>query len=285
MEEEFRTLACSESFWNGGKEHDTLRSIVCGPCRDPISFLLPEAGAMIYPRRYLAVPVLILCVLFLGGCAVRSISDSGYPGDRGSKNPYYAGELSEMDVLGFAEGQQITEAQIQQAIAEKRDVKVRKGGPLIVIQSGAIAPDGSMMDELSKHFQAMAFSGIPVKQQDQPYSRKLRLAAAQGGYPSILCYWGTLETSQEDKATKAVSWVPVAGYFVPDETQRMRIRLRAALIDVATGRWVMLTPDPIDDSALSSGATRVKMDQKQVELLKKKSYAALVSELARYFAQ
>jgi hypothetical protein len=111
----------------------------------------------------------------------------------------------------------------------------------------------------------------------------LRLVAAQGGYTHILCYWGTLETAVEDKATKAISWIPIAGALVPDETQQMRIRLKAALIDVASGRWVMVTPDPIDDSALSSGLVRVKSDQKQVSELKKKAYATLVSELVRYF--
>ncbi len=45
----------------------------------------------------------------------------------------------------------------------------------------------------------------------------------------------------------------------------------------------MIIPDPIDDSALSSGLTRVKSDQKQVAELKRRAYTALVSELSRYF--
>jgi hypothetical protein len=152
-----------------------------------------------------------------------------------------------------------------------------------VIQSGALSPDASLLDELKKHFAAVPFSGIPSKQDQTSYSKRLRLVAAQGGYTHILCYWGALETASEDKATKAISWVPVAGAFIPDEAQRMRIQLKAALIDVESGRWSMIIPDPIDDSAISSGLTRVRSDQNQVVELKRRAYSTLASELARYF--
>ena len=235
------------------------------------------------------VPIRIVMVLILTvgiwGCATRSISNSGYPGDEKSRNPYYSGELGEMDVLGSVDAKSISETDIRQALENRQEIKLRKGCTIIVIQSGAIKPDEPMIDELNKNFVTLPFSGTPASRQDQgSYSKSLRLVAAQGGCTHILCYWGTLETAVEDKATKAISWIPVAGVFIPDESQQMRIRLRAALIDVATGKWVMLTPDPIDNSALSSGLGRVKSDQKQVAELKKKAYATLASELFRYFS-
>jgi hypothetical protein len=229
----------------------------------------------------------IIAFALVSGCAAtRSISNSGYPGDRKSQNPFYAGELGEMDVLGFTGSTEIGEEDIRQAMETARDIKLRRGSPLIVIQSGALSPDESMMDALNRYFTAVPFSGLPSgRAEDRPsYSKRLRLTAARGGYTHILCYWGTLETASKDKAGKAVSWVPAAGAFIPDEAQQMRIRLKAALIDVASGKWAMITPDPIDDSATSSGLTRIKTDQKQVSDLKEKAYATLVSELSRYFS-
>lgn len=245
-------------------------------------------GGIMFVRRLGIFAVLLAVSIVAVGCAIRSISNSGYPGDSKSRNPYYQGELSELEVLGAPESQKISEEDIRKALEGKQAVKLQKGESMLVIQSGALSPDESMLDELSKHFRPVAFAGIPNANrsaESESYSKKLRLVAAQGGYTHILCYWGVLETAQEDKATKAVSWVPIAGAFVPDESQRMRIRLRAALVDVASARWSMLPPEPIDDSALSSQLTRVRSDQKQVELLKAKGYAALASELSRYFVQ
>ena len=236
-------------------------------------------------RKTSHILLFLVFTAMVWGCATRSISNSSYPGDAKSKNPYYSGELNEMDVLGSVDAKSVSETDIRQALENRQEIKLRKGSSIIVIQSGAIKPDEPMIDELNKNFITLPFSGTPLKQQDQgSYSKTLRLVAAQGGCTHVLCYWGTLETAVEDKATKVISWIPVAGVFIPDESQQMRIRLKAALIDVASGKWVMLTPDPIDDSALSSGLGRVKSDQKQVAELKKKAYATLASELFRYFS-
>jgi hypothetical protein len=236
-------------------------------------------------RKTSRIVMILIITAGIWGCATRSISNSGFPGDAKSRNPYYSGELNEMDVLGSADARSVSETDIRQALENRQEIKLRKGSTIIVIQSGAIKPDEPMIDELNKNFVTVTFSGIPPGQKDQnSYSKVLRLVAAQGGCTHIVCYWGTLENAVEDKATKAISWIPVAGAFVPDESQQMRIRLKAALIDVASGKWVMLTPDPIDDSALSSGLGRAKSDQKQVSELKKRAYATLVSELVRYFS-
>ena len=63
-----------------------------------------------------------------------------------------------------------------------------------------------------------------------------------------------LESEVEDKTTKAVSWVPILGGMVKDEKQTMRIRLRAAIVDVRGNHWTMVTPPPVR----SSRATRAK---------------------------
>ena len=76
-----------------------------------------------------------------------------------------------------------------------------------------------------------------------------------------------------------MSWVPIAGNFVPDENQHMRINLHAVLIDVATGHWSPYTGKPAEDAAYSAQILRGSSDQRQVYKLKAQAYASLVDEL------
>jgi hypothetical protein len=99
----------------------------------------------------------------------------------------------------------------------------------------------------------------------------------------IFCYWGVIDSAVEREATKVVSWVPLVGSVIPDETQLMRIRLKVALIDVRSGQWSMFAPEAFVDSALSAALIRAQSDQKQVALLKEKAYKAAVEAfVARY---
>jgi hypothetical protein len=53
-----------------------------------------------------------------------------------------------MDVLGTPAGQKVTETDIRRAVAVGGSVHVHSGDSLPVILSGAIAPDGAMVDAL-----------------------------------------------------------------------------------------------------------------------------------------
>ena len=215
--------------------------------------------------------------LLLAGCETRSISDSGYR--HGESNPYYRGELTEAEVVGApASDRPISDADIQHALRSSKPVHAIPGTGLLVVQSGALTPDDAMIQALNTRYRVLPFSGLP-EGGDASYSKRLRLAAAQGGIPHILCYWGTLESARENQVTKAVSWVPIAGNFVPDENQRMRINLHAVLIDVASGHWSPYTGKAAEDAALSARVLRGSSDQKQVAQLKATAYACLVDEL------
>ena len=61
----------------------------------------------------------------------------------------------------------------------------------------------------------------------------------------------------------------------------MRIRLKALLLDVATGGWKMLTPEAYGDEGYNSRWSREASDQKLVELLKQKGYKSLVADLVK----
>jgi hypothetical protein len=239
----------------------------------------------------------IALALLLGACSTRSISNSGYQADRGyggTANPFYQGEIDTLDLLVPASQGKIDQPQIDAALAHHEPVTALLGQPLLVIQSGALVPDAPMVSALGGHFNVTPFSGIPTREQGTTpsqspaatYGERLRLAAAEGGYRRIFVYWGQLEASQTNGPAKVVSWVPIIGSLIPDESQKMRIVLNAAIIDVASGRWTELSPEPVSDDAISASINRESSDQEQVEKLKEASYArlaALVIERAKAF--
>jgi hypothetical protein len=246
---------------------------------------------------------LTACALVAGCVSTRPISDSGYrePGAAGQSSPAghsdpafaYRGELSEFDVLGVARDQITFDEDIQKALDTARPIRLKPRSTILLIQSGAIFPDGPMVAELSKNFTVVPFSGRPPprdsfgsldSRDSAALSRSLRLAAARAGAETIVCYWGILESAQEKMATKAISWVPLVTWFVSDERQHVRIRLKLALIDVRTGDWSVLSPPPFDSQALSVGPRRAVADQKLVERLKSQAYGASAEELLRVYS-
>jgi hypothetical protein len=243
---------------------------------------------------------LLLTGVLLTGCVqTRSISNAGYrepdsgfhfarPSRGGDFN--YRGELSEFDVLGITRGASASETEIQSALDNAKSVELQRNSSILLIQSGAMFPDVAMVGELNKHFRVNPFSGVPsapgaknangITPDPESLARSLRLAAARGGNDVIVCYWGILESGNEHLATKTVSWVPVVNWFVPDEKQLMRIRLKVAVIDVRSGNWRVISPESFDDSRITVSPRRGAVDQRQVESLKAKAYEAAANALA-----
>ena len=236
----------------------------------------------------------------------RSISNSGYPAhssrhwlraDQSTPAEFaYRGELSEFDVLGIQPDAAISEDDIQKAIASAKAVHLKPHSSILLVQSGAMFPDAAMVEALQKDFRVTPFSGIPpqtgkVKSGDKmlsppsDYAKALRLAAARGGSDVILVYWGILESLREDMQSKTVSWVPVVGQVVPDEVQGMRIRIKAALIDVSSGSWSTFQAASFQNEARSSAFTRGRSDQGQVEKLKKLAYDSAANRLATNYGK
>jgi hypothetical protein len=230
------------------------------------------------------VVVLLAAMLLLAACETRSISNSGYGG---YGNAFYRGELSEFDLLGVDPRRPASDDEIARQLDTHQKLALHKGDTLLVIQSGAAIPDDAMAKALGRSFSVVPFSGVPPAQspgQPEDYARALRLVAAKAGADAILCYWGVLESAVEGEPTKVVSWIPVIGQAVPDQAQLMRIRLELAVIDVRTGQWSMLAPEPFVDSSLSASLTRAASDQRQVETLKQKAYGAAVDALITRYA-
>ena len=252
----------------------------------------------VFRARRLAVIGLAVLLSGVIGCrSTRSISNSSPPdsfayaprGTTADPGFEYRGELNEFDVLGVDRSQVASEEEIGKALAQAARVDLKPGSRILLVQSGAVFPDGPMVSEMEKHFRVVPFSGVPPRRRTatdpEPgesfsYSRSLRLAAARAGAETIICYWGAMEAARRKMETKTVSWVPIAGWMVPDESQFMRVRVKLALIDVRSGNWRVETPEPFTDKAWSTMFTRGSSDLKQVELLKRRAYEASARMLA-----
>ena len=261
--------------------------------------------------KTLPLTACLVSCLILAACTpnARSISNPAYrepgktgyrpntPSDISSDVAFqYRGELSEFDVLGITRGEVTTETEISRALDHAKRVKLHPNSSILLIQSGAVIADSPMISELEKHFRVSTFTGVPPSRgtsqvydneslDPESYSHSLRLAAARGGNDVILCYWGSLESETEDLATKIVSWVPIARWFVPDQKQHLRIRLKIALVDVRSGDWTVFTSKAFDDSRFSTRPRRGIADQKLVEELKNLAYAEGGKELVRLYSE
>jgi len=235
----------------------------------------------------------LLIPIVLGGCTTpRSVSSSGnYPGGysgRGGENALYKGELTEFEVLGITPGKEITEQDIAEAASGKKErLGLQKGEPLLLIQSGAVIPEQEMTERMEKYFSVSVFTGVPknVNRGEGNFAKELRLAAAKAGIDKILVYWGMLETDTKDLATKNVSWVPIVGWAIPDQTQVIRIRLKVALVDVRSGQWEVLVPKVFEDTAYSASLNREQSNQQQIVQLKSKVYQAAVESIIARFVR
>jgi len=229
--------------------------------------------------------------LALGCKSTRSISNSHYVRETGcfpqgatyteAAFAYY-GELSEHDVLAIDPERRITETEIAQALANTAPPIPRRGSTILLVQSGAAIPDAAMVAELERDFTVVPFSGVPSDAHDGSkgaYSRLLRLTAARAGCETIVCYWGILESGRSDVVTKTISWVPLAGWMLPDEKQAMRIRLKVAVIDVRSGKWKVVSPAAHENRAISTRFSRGSSDQQQVESLKRLAYASAARDI------
>ena len=237
--------------------------------------------------------------LALAGCSTRSISNSEYQPrayeTRGAAPRHtndYQGELNEFEVLGIARDAVVTDADIQQALDRRPRVSLHKGRTVLLIQSGAAFPDAPMVAGLERHFRVVPFTGVPpapaspsATNAPASYAKALRLAAAQGGAETILCYWGILESASRDLITQKITWIPVVDVVVPDEIQKMRIRLKMAIIDVRTGAWSVFSVAPPESSALSFKHGRESTDQTLVHALKKTAYQKAVKDLIRLYVE
>ncbi len=207
----------------------------------------------------------VLCALLACGCqTTRSISHYQY-----GYNPSYQGELSEVEF--------VKDVSTSAPIDADAPVRIAKGERVIVMQSGQIRPDASFLSCFDGRCDLVAMSGVPSRHAVGGPS--LREAAKAGGIDKIVAYWGSIETSIQPKDTKAVSWVPIAGWYIPDESQKMRVSVSAIVSDVPSGRWSAVAAVSDETEVSHSMMTARTKDSQQVEKLKSQAYQRLVQKL------
>lgn len=256
------------------------------PSAPPPSAFRPDRGRPgRRPRRALAFAGLALAAgLALCSCRSYSISHS---------DPGYRGDLTEYQVVNSTVGGRVGEADIQRALRSGREGAVRApaGSRVLLIQSGASTPDPALVSAMRSYYDVVPFTGVAPRgssrrsdeetESDIDYARKMRLAAAQSGCRYIVCVWGLVDTNTEVLPTKMVSWTPIVGEWIPDERQQSRIRLRAAVIETASGSWSMVNGEPFGSERVGGSARRRSRTTWQEEAMKAEAFPDLAAVLAR----
>jgi len=110
------------------------------------------------------------------GCRTKtvSISNSGYR-DPGNSAPFaprqndsdpgfeYRGELSEFDVLGITRNETASEADIEKALATAKQIRLKPGASVMLVQSGAIFPDATDGYRIEPAFPCRAVHRRPTR--------------------------------------------------------------------------------------------------------------------------
>ena len=107
-------------------------------------------------RRFAVMGMALLLATVMGCRSTRSISNSAPPDAYGyaprgtSTDPgfEYRGELNEFDVLGVDRSQAASEEEIGRALAQAARVELKPGSRVLLVQSGAVFPDGPMVSEM-----------------------------------------------------------------------------------------------------------------------------------------
>ncbi|MCB1208226.1 MAG: hypothetical protein KDK97_02810 [Verrucomicrobiales bacterium] len=230
-------------------------------------------------HRSTSLLLLVVPTLLLSSCETMSISNTG-------RNPFYRGELRDIDLLGFPAGRSVSDDAIRSALARSSGggVRLTTGDAVMLIQSGAQQPDPALTAAFEKHLRVSPFSGVP--EQDRGTTQRfepsaLRYAAARAGAKKIVCVWGQLESANDSVGLDAVTWVPIVGEFIPGRRTVTRISLKGIVMDTVSGAWQSFASQPFVSSKMTAGITRELSTAKNIESLKSQAYADLVSRMLR----
>lgn len=258
---------------------------------------------------------LISASLLLAGCTKSSSIDARKTGSVPHRLEISTmPELSDEDVFGNELTLDISEEDIQNAVEEASgEFDIPLHSSVVLVQSGARAPDSIMQNEMQKYFRVSTFSGIPASRKKlttQPstpvkdivesdegelseskngvinsnYMQAMRYIAAKGRQKTIVVYWGELEAGKFNSETNSVSWKRYSGEKLIDSSLRYLIRF--ALVNVATGEWAVYSPVNTESATLLSSGNKgesTEVYEQQIAILKQKACQMAASDLvSRY---
>lgn len=229
-------------------------------------------------RTIHSVATIAAALILLNSCETTSISNVG------GRNPFYRGEISEMDLLDIPIGGGVTEEGIRSTLARSshKSIRLHGGEHVLLIQSGSPQPDGSLSAAFAKHVSISPFSGLPAAESSTRTTTsarltpaELRMAAARAGASKIVCVWGLVESAHAPTGLESVSWVPVVGLFIPDKRTVSRLTLKGMVMDTATGAWHSYTTTPVACKRTTAGINEEYASISQTDQMKTEAYSKL----------
>lgn len=217
----------------------------------------------------------VAAALALTGCIADSISGNG--------SAFYKGELHDADVIGPVSGSN-SDADILRELNRSSGGRVRPvaGSRFLLVQSGAPQPDPALQAAFAGYGDPQSYTGVPEGDDDgtadhKLNSRKLRMAAARAGARTIIVVLGQLETEGGDVDGGLLGELPVVNAVVPTHRSVTRLRLKAMVVDTASGRWSTTVAEPLHAGGLTTSYANDASRTVRYEKLK----AAAYPELAR----
>lgn len=264
---------------------------------------------------------LFLSVILVNGCSKSSI-DTRKKDSITQRNVEVSSmpQLTDQDVFGNELTLEISEEDIQNAVEEAQgQFEIPLNSAIVLVRSGARAPDIMMQKEMQRYYQVSTFSGIPVTRKKHTikpvistkevvsdpevivhdvtgksgvinanYMQALRYIAAKGRHRAVVVYWDDLEIGKYNSATKDVVWKKYNGEKLSGASLRYLIRF--ALVDVATGEWATYSPvntetiaAPLTEKVAASTDEKNDTTEQIILSLKQRTCSIVVKDLvSRY---
>jgi len=206
-------------------------------------------------------------------------------------------QLTEQELFGWDPSAEITEEDIQDAIAQaEEEISIPRNASIILVQSGEKTPDTDMQKELEKYYKVATFSGIPpskkITANKEPstvansYILTLRYYGARGKQSTVIVYWPTLQMGIFDKQANSVIWQDYQPPGKNIQISSLRYVTRYAVIDVKTGNWEMFSPTSIETAIPSATANTNKAKDLEdgVKKSKQQTYQINAQEINSRFS-
>lgn len=208
-------------------------------------------------------------------------------------------QLTDRDIFGNETTLAVSEEDIQAAL-EGEKFSVPLNSAVILVQSGNLAPEMVMQQEMNRYYRISTFSGIPDRQkklscnkfkneegevvtsENMNYMQALRYIAAKGQQKAVIVYWDTLQTGKYDTITKTLVWSDYRNEKL-SSTDALRYLVRFALVDVATGEWATWSPVNYEYNTLQPLTGNTSVTDEQIAQLKQKTFAAVVKDMVNRY--
>ena len=209
------------------------------------------------------------------------------------------GELSEYQALGLSPYRKIEEIEITRAIKEPHKFSVHAGSTILLVQSGAEAPERDLLIAMASHFKVTQLSGMPDNAAQSPdvMSEEYgeggsggrggmgggEMGGGQGmGGGMRFGSGGGSGSDRLDKALRLAAANACADTVVVVWTKSPQKHIpcvRAAVMDVATGRWEIISPIAIEPKLDADGKPAKYQPLPPEEI--KKAFNELADALAK----